>query len=201
MVKNPSGTDESTQENDFANLSKTKDFAKFIKIQTATGEIAEDTDIQTLDYDNIRKITSDYHGWVSAGRPKPKLTAEAKGKIRKILSVTRVRHGGKQYLQYVKEGDEIPTGKEWKYQYAQVEQDDGTFVTDTGIIVGKSPHYTIKFTKEEAAKLMDRCKKESMNPKFYLALSNGKAFAIQNHENFLGDFDELWKKASKSEVI
>jgi len=190
-----------SETSEFDKLAKSKDFLKFIRQEIVMGNLEEDTIIEDKEDETVRQIVANYHVWVESGRPKPQLTKETKGKIKKILSVTRVRHGGLQFIQYTKEGDSMPTGKEWKYGYAQIEQPDGSFVEDKGITVSRAPHYTIKFDKTEARKLITRCKKESINPKFYLALSNGKAIAIQHIENFTEDFDVVWAKAMKLEVV
>ena len=187
-------------ESEFEKLSKTKDFKKFIKMQVVIGQLDEDTIIEELSDDDFRKIITEYHGWVNAGRPKPQLTKEAKGKMEKILSVTRRKHIGKQYLTYVVEGDDVAIGVKYELTYAQVEQEDGTFITDTDIVVKREPRYTIKYTTESAKKLMERCLKEAVNPKFYLALQ-GRVISVQSTDNFTKDFDELMAKAMKSEVI
>lgn len=187
-------------DDDVEKLVRTKDFKTFLKMQEAIGEIPEDIQVLALEVEDQRKLVTDYHGWVNAGRPKPQLTPEAKGKMEKILSVSRVKHLGKQFLTYVVSGEDFPRGIKLIKSYAQVEQEDGSFIEDTGIVVKTEKRYTIKYTEPEAKKLMERCNKEAVSPKFYFRLRN-RAIAIQTPENFTSDFDKLMAQAMKNEII
>ncbi len=183
----------------FEELAKSRDFKKFIKIQETIGDI-DDLDLETLTEDGIRKLTTDYHGWVNAGRPKPHLTKEAQGKMEKILSLTRIKYLGKQYLTYLLDGADESSGIKYETTYAKIPQGDGSLIEDMSTIIKREPRYKIPFEKATAKKLMERCNNESIRPKLYFVLG-GKTYTINNPENFTGNFDELIVKAQRKEII
>jgi len=126
----------------------------------------------------------------------------------KILRVTRIKVFGYQKLYAICEGYDRPQGitdvhtyRKYKVQEEQpngdlrwIEKEDQTMITST------KPRYDIDFTKETGKALMDRCVKDSVNPKF--SFNEGShSTSIRNKENFLGDFDAIVAKARKGEVV
>ena len=187
-------------EGELKDLIQTDDFKKFIKVQEAIGEIEEGLDVLSLDDEEARKIVADYHGWVNAGKPKPQLSKEAKGRIEKIRRITRRKHLGNQYITYIVDRKDQAVGLEWKFTYAKIKQQDGSFIEDKDTIVAREPKYTIPYTEKESKRLIERCQKEAVNPQFAFAMA-GRTVTVNEVSNFTGNFDELMKKASKGEVI
>jgi len=126
----------------------------------------------------------------------------------KILRVTRVKIFGKQKLYAICEGYDtpqgiaaVPTFRKYKVQEEQpngdlrtVEKTDYTLVTTT------KDRYDVDYTKEAATKLMDRCVKDAVQAKFSFK-EGGHSTPVKNPENFLGDFDEVMRKARLGELV
>ena len=173
---------ENTQDEEFDQ----EDFKQFLNIQIATGQLISEN-MESYSEEAQLQINADYQGWINAGRPKPQLTEKAKAKISKIISVTRVKHLGNQFLTYVEEGHDAPTGiKE------ELTKKDGR-------IIKREKIYKIKFVKDEATKLVTRCQKETVSPQFYLETA-GRIFSV-TPKNFTENFDALIARANKLEII
>lgn len=187
-------------EGEIPKLIASEDFQKFLKVQEVTGEIEEGLDISKLSDQEQRAIIADYHGWVNAGRPKPQLSKEAKGKIEKINSLSKVKYLGNLFLTYICDGDVKSRGLEKIITYGKGKHPDGSTFTDKNRIESEVPHYTIPYTEKKAKELWERCKVECVKPAMSIKMDE-RTFTVHDEENFFADFDVVIKKAMKGELI
>lgn len=185
-------SDAKPTEDQFVKLAKTKDFKRYIRDQQAIGKLPEDLDLDALSEDEVRQLTGSYHGWVQAGKPRPTMNKESKKKVEQILRVYRRKEFGKEKLYYVAKGKDTPVGVK-KVPTYRTYNDKGETKTDKTMVIAWHREYTIKYTAELAKKLMERCVKESPEPKFYLAMGH-QVIPVRNPKNFTGDFDKLMQQ-------
>jgi hypothetical protein len=191
MVKDQ--TKSKTEEQD---VTKSKDFARFIATLQAVGKLPEDFDFEGLSDEQKRNALIDYTKWVEMGRPKPQMP-QTEQKQERILRVYRRRSFGEEKLTAVVDGQAVQMGIELVPIYAK--NKDGSI--DYTNQIGTERKYTIPYTPQKAKELVDRCKKESTSPKFYIAEETGKTYRIRIEDNFYRNFDEVIKDALSGKTI
>lgn len=200
MDESPISADaDSPNERKFEALKNTEDFADFITVQIATGQIAR-SDLASLSERDQDKLADSYELWVSKGRPRPKLAAEDKVEVPKIQKIYRIKHNGNQFLAAVVEGRKGKLGVEMDPIYGKIDNEKGEKVDDTSIIIGYKPRYTEPYTDAKARELLAKAKRYSDQVSLYFKM-NTISIVVNHEENFTGDFDALMKKALNREEI
>lgn len=177
----------------FAGISP-DDVADFLKLKADTGT---PIDLDNSDVDTLNDLTAECRSWIRAGKPQAVMPSITKSSD-KVQSVYRVRHHGAQYLFYYTEDSDPPVGVDRSNIYRKY-RENGKIKIDRNVPVGVKDFYTIHYTTEKCEELIERCRNESDDPKFYIK-EGSRVFGIKNPSNMTKDFDKTLDKVTSGKI-
>lgn len=188
MVKEPSASEEAQTYDDYF---KQEDFKDFLRILAITEGVPDKlTEVEK------EKIVDKYQIWVSQDRPKPSLPKGVQSGVEEILRIYRRKWKGKQYISYLVKGQSEQIGMKTDIVYGKNQDQE----EDKSIIISRDRYPTIEYSEKEARKILAKAKRYNSEVKLYFVFQT-MTIAIQNEENFFGEFDKLVEKAMKKEII
>jgi len=190
MDNNQSESKQTTQNNDFVKMTRSKDFEVYLTFAFATSSLPADIDLSEISKSEQNTITQNFKRWVKAGKPAAHSPLDDE-EPEKILRVSRIKAFGKQFLTAIISGKDIPLGVKLIPTYRRYTL-NGKTIEDKTMTVSNRTEYTIPYTKEKAQELVDRCLAESDSPQFIFK-QGGLRITIRNPKNFVADFDDVIK--------
>lgn len=192
MDNNQSESKQTTQNNAFVKLTRSKDFEEYLIFAKATLSLPADIILDKISESEQKEIIQLFNKWVKAGKPAARSPLDDE-EPEKMLRVSRIKAFGKQFLTAIISGKDTPLGIKLIPTYRRYTL-NGKTIEDKSMIVSNRTEYTMHYTKEKAQEFVDRCLEESDSAQFVFK-QGGQRITIRNPKNFTADFDDVLKDA------